>query len=280
MTDNICETAKNSKALFLDLDGTLLDDRKKISERNRLAIDRMLAMGHRVIITTGRPLVSARVQAKALGLTGSGCYLIAYNGGVLFDTEHEKVIYKQTIPLPLIRLVFDEANKRGLHIQTYDDDYVLAEPRCDNEYLRYYSTNFGVPSRIIDSVRSLTQEPVKMLMIDMEDPSRLESMRGWVAEHAGEQLDTFFSSEVFVEIISKGLNKGNALRQMAALLDIPLENTISAGDAGNDLPMIRAAHLGCAMANASDAVKAAAGYITEADNNHDGVAEIIEKFIL
>ena len=280
MTDNICETAKNSKALFLDLDGTLLDDRKKISEKNRLAIDRMLAMGHRVIITTGRPLVSARVQAKALGLTGSGCYLIEYNGGVLFDTEHEKVIYKQTIPLPLIRLVFDEANKRGLHIQTYDDDYVLAEPRCDNEYLRYYSTNFGVPSRIIDSVRSLTQEPVKMLMIDMEDPSRLESMRGWVAEHAGEQLDTFFSSEVFVEIISKGLNKGNALRQMAALLDIPLENTISAGDAGNDLPMIRAAHLGCAMANASDAVKAAAGYITEADNNHDGVAEIIEKFIL
>ena len=269
----------NTKALFLDLDGTLLDDRKQISSGNRSAIDRMLRAGHRVIITTGRPLVSAREQALKLGLTGEGCYLISYNGGVLYDTARETVIYKQTIPLPLIFAVFDEANRRRLHIQTYDDDFVLAEPRCDNAYLHYYSENFSVPYRIIPDVRTLEQEPVKMLMIDQEDPSRLEDMRSWIAANAGDKLDTFFSSSDFIEIISKGLNKGNALRQMASLLDVPMENTIAAGDAGNDLPMIRAAHTGCAMANASDEVKAAADYITKADNNHDGVAEIIDIFV-
>ncbi len=51
------------KALFLDLDGTLLDDAKGIPEKNREAIETMLQKGHSVIITTGRPLSSAITQA-------------------------------------------------------------------------------------------------------------------------------------------------------------------------------------------------------------------------
>ena len=69
------------KALFLDLDGTLLTDDKQIPEGNREAIYRMLEQGHSVIIATGRPLVSAVLQAEKLGLTSRGCYIIAFNGG-------------------------------------------------------------------------------------------------------------------------------------------------------------------------------------------------------
>ena len=101
-----------------------------------------------------------------------------------------------------------------------------------------------------------------------------------MASWGDDVLDTFFSNDQYVEIVSKGLNKGNALLQMAEILGVDRENTISAGDAGNDLQMIEAAGLGCAMSNATDEIKAAAGYITERNNNECGVAEIIDRFIL
>ena len=274
------QTQNAAKALFLDLDGTLLDDKKQVSPRDREAIERMLQQGHHVIIATGRPLSSALVQAEKLGLTGEGCLLIAYNGGILYDTARQQVIHEIRLPLSLVRAVFDEAARRGLHIQTYEGAYVVAEPAGSEACLRYYEHNSGMPWKIVPDVTALSEEPVKMLMIDREGPERLEAMRGWIAEHFGDRLDTFFSSADYVEIVSHGLNKGQAVRQMAGLLGISIEDTIAAGDAENDITMIRAAGVGCAMRNASEAVKAAADYVTEADNNHSGVAEIIRRFIL
>ena len=66
------------KILFTDLDGTLLNDKKEITPGNQEAIDEALAKGHYVVISTGRPLVSARIQAERLGLTKEGCYAITY----------------------------------------------------------------------------------------------------------------------------------------------------------------------------------------------------------
>lgn len=66
----------NSKIFFTDLDGTLLNDRKEITPGNRAAISEALSAGHKIVIATGRPLASARIQAERLGLTGEGCYAI------------------------------------------------------------------------------------------------------------------------------------------------------------------------------------------------------------
>ncbi|MBQ4240380.1 MAG: HAD family hydrolase [Oscillospiraceae bacterium] len=268
------------KALFLDLDGTLLTDDKQIPEGNREAIYRMLEQGHSVIIATGRPLVSAVLQAEKLGLTSRGCYIIAFNGGTLYDSFEKKVIYRLTIPLEIVTKVFAEANKRGIHIQTYRDDKVVVEPAGDDDIVRQYCSKIIVEHEVIPDIRMLDEEPVKMLIIDMNDPAPLEEFRQWVASWGDDVLDTFFSNDQYVEIVSKGLNKGNALLQMAEILGVDRENTISAGDAGNDLQMIEAAGLGCAMSNATDEIKAAAGYITERNNNECGVAEIIDRFIL
>ncbi|MBQ2085822.1 MAG: HAD family hydrolase [Oscillospiraceae bacterium] len=268
------------KALFLDLDGTLLTDDKQIPEGNREAIYRMLEQGHSVIIATGRPLVSAVLQAEKLGLTSRGCYIIAFNGGTLYDSFEKKVIYRSTIPLEIVTKVFAEANKRGIHIQTYRDDKVVVEPAGDDDIVRQYCSKIIVEHEVIPDIRMLDEEPVKMLIIDMNDPAPLEEFRQWVTSWGDDVLDTFFSNDQYVEIVSKGLNKGNALLQMAEILGVDRENTISAGDAGNDLQMIEAAGLGCAMNNATDEIKAAAGYITERNNNECGVAEIIDRFIL
>lgn len=269
----------NKKAIFLDLDGTLLTDEKKITEENRRAIDDALAAGHSVIIATGRPLSSAVLQAEALGLTGEGCYLITFNGGILYDMGNRSVLFKKTISRIDTAAVFEEANQRQIHIQTYEGDHVLVEKRCDDEDVRIYCSLIQIGYRTIDSIRNIKEEPVKLLAIDRRDRDRARAFRDWIVEHFRGTLDSYFSSGQFVEIVPAGMDKGYALRRMAERIGVPLSDTIAVGDEANDLQMIRAAGLGVAMANGTDRVKAAAGYITGRDNNHSGVAEVIRKFM-
>lgn len=270
----------NKKAIFLDLDGTLLTDQKKITEENQRAIDEALEKGHSVIIATGRPLASAVIQAENLGLTGEGCYLITFNGGILYDMGRRKVLFRKTIPVDVVAAVFGEANRRSVHIQTYEGDHVLVEKRCDDEDVRIYCSLINIGYETIDSVRNISEEPVKMLAIDRKDREKVRDFRDWIVEHFKGVLDSYFSSDKFVEIVPAGMDKGNALRQMAGIIGVPVSDTIAVGDEANDLLMIRAAGLGAAMANGTDRVKAAAGYITKHDNNNSGVAEVIRKFML
>ena len=72
------------KLIFLDLDGTALTDDKKLSAGNRKAIDEAMAAGHKIVVTTGRPLASARKQAERHGLAGPGSYIVAFNGGLIY----------------------------------------------------------------------------------------------------------------------------------------------------------------------------------------------------
>ena len=271
---------KRVKALFLDLDGTLLADDKSVPEVNREAIGEMLEKGHKVIIATGRPLSSAVYQARRLGLTARDCYLIAFNGGILYDLGEEREISRWPIPLEVVVRAFDEAERRGLHIQTYRGGKVVTVPRFDEETLQVYCDRILVEKEILPDVRELGEDPCKMLAIDLTDHEALESFHAWLREELGEELDAFFSNPQYLEIVPKGLNKGTAILRMAKLLGIPREDTVAAGDEANDLAMIRAAGVGCAMCNGTEAVKESADYVTELDNNRGGVAEIIRRFIL
>ncbi len=268
------------KAFFTDLDGTLLTDDKEITPGNRSAIDRALALGHKVIVTTGRPLDSAIQQAQRLGLTGEGCYVIAFNGAVIYDMGAQQVVFRQTVPLPLVRQVHEEAARRSIHIQTYDSTHVLVEPRCDDNEIRQYCRTIHTQFRVVPDMDAVTQEPPKMLLINYRSSEELESFRQWLLSWGAGQLDTFFSSPYLLEVVSAGMNKGNALVRLAELLGIPVEDTVSAGDSGNDLSMIQAAGVGVAMCNGTEEIRSAGDYITQRDNNHDAVEEIIEKFVL
>ena len=269
-----------SKALFLDLDGTLLDDSKQITAGNMAAIREALAAGHRIIITTGRPLVSAIIQAENLQLTGPGCYLIAYNGCIHYDMNARRVLEASALSLPLVYKVFEEAGRRGVHIQTYDESKVLVEPRCDNEIVRLYCSRIKMEHSVIPDIRMLKRAPEKMLLIDLNDREPLNQMRDWVLSWGADQLDLYYSSQQYMEIVAKGINKGTAVLRMAEMLGIDYENTYAAGDEANDISMIQSAHTGIAMANAIAEAKEAADYITENDNNHDGIAEVIHRLIL
>ena len=244
---------KNTKILFTDLDGTLLNDEKEVTAGNQAAIDRALEQGHKIVVTTGRPLASGLDIAERIGLTKEGCYVIAFNGGQIYDPFHKKTIYGKTFSKEVAKPLFQEAMDRGLHIQSYSDTQVLSLK--ENRELLFYISGSTVSYKIVPDQEECVN-PLK------------GTVRG------------FFSTENFLEIVPDGVSKGVAVKWLCEYLDIPLENSVAAGDAPNDMEMLQAACVGAVMKNAYEGMDRYATYVTERDNNHDGVAEIIEKFIL
>ena len=267
------------RMLFMDLDGTLLDDHEQITPGNRQALERALEWGHGVIITTGRPLKSALIQAQKLGLDKPGCYTIAYNGAVIYDWEKQAQIFGRTLDIPTVLDIFDYVNPQGFHLQTYDTWDVLVEPKGDDAIVRKYCNRILMDFRVIQDVHTdLVEEPVKVLIIETEDREKILQLQANLEDRFAGKVDTFFSNPTYLEVVPKGMNKGEAVKMLCRMLNVPIENAVSVGDAANDLSMIQAAGIGVAMANGTDEVKAVANYITICDNNHDGIAEVVERF--
>ena len=86
------------KILFLDLDGTLLNSSREVSPGNRAALEQALSLGHKVVINTGRPLHSAIIQNDRLGFHQDGCYVVSFNGGMIYDAYQEKLVYSHCLP--------------------------------------------------------------------------------------------------------------------------------------------------------------------------------------
>ena len=267
------------RMLFMDLDGTLLDDRSQITPGNRAALDAALERGHGVIITTGRPLKSAMDQARKLRLDKAGCYLIAYNGAMIYDWEKQEQLFARTLDIPTVLEIFDFVNPQGFHLQTYDTWQVLVEPKGDDAIVRGYCDRILMDFRVIGDVHTdLREEPVKVLVIELERLDAIRQLQKDIEARFAGRVDTFFSNPTYLEVVPAGMNKGEAVKMLCRLLNVPIENAVAVGDAANDLSMIIAAGTGVAMANGTDEVKAVANYITTCDNNHDGIAEVVERF--
>ena len=268
------------KVLFLDMDGTTLNDQHEIPEENLKAMEEAARAGHDVVVTTGRPEASAKNLMAKYCLDQVGCrYVIANNGGTILDYQTGEILFSTGLPLPWVKELVEEARRQDVFIQTYAGDRVVAEK--EDEGLDYYAKKNGMERLVVPDIMAvLEREPGKALLIDMHDHERLEKYKAAMENWSLGKVEMYFSSREFLEVVPRGINKGNAVRAYCEMFHIPVSDTIAAGDEQNDLPMILAAGVGCAMANAVDEVKAGADYITENDNNHSAVAEIIRKFML
>ncbi|MBP5763085.1 MAG: HAD-IIB family hydrolase, partial [Lachnospiraceae bacterium] len=130
-----------------------------------------------------------------------------------------------------------------------------------------------------DIAGNLTEDPCKVIAIELHDADKLERFKQAVDEKYGDVFTTCYSNPYYLEIYMKESGKGSAVKRLAEYLDVPISNTYAAGDEMNDISMIEAAGCGIAMINASDEVKAHADVITKTDNNRDGLAELIRSAI-
>lgn len=276
--------ALNTKILFTDLDETLLSVSKRISERTRDKIVEMLSKGNHLILSSGRSTNSILNVLETLGIQESGLdgrvYAAAYNGAVLYDCGSHEVMEQYDVPIPVAQTIFDKAMRRGIHIQTYTDTHIVSS--ADDKEIAFYTGTIKMPyivGRQLD--KELVHAPAKLLAIDLDDRAKLEALRREIEEsELGAAVTCAFSNSHYLEFYNKKAGKGNALVNFCRALRVHVKNSVAAGDEENDIPMIEAAGVGVCMANGNPVVKKCADYITVQDNNHDGIVEIIDRFIL
>lgn len=272
-------TGQPKKLFFTDLDDTLLNTQKDVTEENREAIRAALAGGHRITLTSGRPLSTSLPYVEKLGLNRPGCCLICFNGAVIYDCFQKEVLYSNPVNRRDAVLVFREAKKAGLHCHTYDSTGMVTakhDPETD-----WYVERTGISVKVDPDIPASLKEPLyKLILIDPANPSRLEQFRRQMAQAGENHVDFFYSCPELLECVSSGVSKGSAIQWLVKYFGASINATVAVGDSENDIPMLRAVHTGCAMANASGICKDAADYITKQDCNHSGVAEVLRKFVI
>ena len=129
-------------------------------------------------------------------------------------------------------------------------------------------------------VNVVVKPPIKVNIITPFEHSGLVDFRTEMRKTTEGKLFDVFSKPEMLEFSHMKSNKGDAVRFMADFYKVPVADTIAVGDEENDCPMIEAAGVGVAMANASQVAKDIADYVTVNENNHSGITEVIEKFVL
>lgn len=267
------------KAVFMDLDNTLLDSQKKVSEEDRRALSEGASQGHYMVLCSGRPLPTVLPLVRDLGLDHSENYLICYNGALIYDCGRGVPVYQKPMEMAAVKTIFREADKLGIHCHTYDSTHLLTRS-MDRETELYMSLT-GIAQRSIPTLPdNLPEPPYKVLAISLEHHDRLEQLRKNVLHKIPDRVNAFLSSPDFLEFVTAGVDKGTGIHRLCRILNLPIENTIGIGDSENDIPMLNVTGLSCCMANGSEACKKAADYITKNDCDHSGVAEVIHKFVL
>ncbi len=267
------------KLLFTDLDGTLLNNKSQVSPGTKAFLDEFLHAGNKLILSSGRPLLSVLEVKEKAGLTQSGIFLTCSNGTQIYDCDRSRSILEKRLPLSYISYLQDQAMQFHLHIQTYRSDAIVS-PAEDAE-VTYYRQKIHLPLVVSPVLRdALTEGPFKMLAISLDDPEKLESFRQSISAWSENRIRTIYSNHMYLELFDWDAGKGNAVRFLCDYFHVPLSDAYAAGDADNDISMITAAGTGIAMQNATDRVKQQADVITDLDNEHDGLADTMRRLLL
>ncbi|SFL66110.1 hypothetical protein SAMN03159341_108111 [Paenibacillus sp. 1_12] len=261
------------KMLAIDIDDTLINDRKEITEGTKLALEKALAQGVTVTLATGRMYASAKQMAAQLGLNVP---LITYQGSLVKNSEDGATIYERTVPSEAAHHIFEYCERNRLHLQTYLEDILYVQ--ADNDKSRDYAALSKIPYTVYPEFRELADKPsTKLLIID--DPGRLDEVAVELRNEIGHLVHITKSKPHFLEIVNREGTKGHAIRFLAERFGYDMSEVMAIGDSWNDHEMLEAAGFGVAMGNAVDSLKEIADYVT-LSNNEDGVKHVVEKFVL
>lgn len=266
-----------SKILVLDLDGTLTNDEKKITPKTKEALESMLEQGHRVVLASGRPTIGVLPVAHELHLERYDSYILSYNGGSILNCKTKEVIYSQTLPDDIVPELFALADQIDMGMMTYNEAGIVANLHHDEFMELEAMINHLKLQHFEKPLEQLSGAVNKCLgTVAVEKAPQVEEQ---FIEHFCDRISVSRSEPFFIELVPKGIDKAASLAKLCELLGCTKEDMIACGDGFNDLSMIQYAGLGVAMENAQSPVKEAADYIT-LSNNEDGIAHVIEKFIL
>lgn len=265
--------------IVLDLDGTLTNRDKVITPRTKEALMELQRRGKKIVLASGRPTVGVLPLARELELEKYGSYILSFNGGRITDCKTGEVIFQRVLPLESNEKIIHLSEEERVGILTYSPDgKVLYTNQADSPYAKLeQKINHMEIEQVDDMAARITYEVPKFLMID--DGDFLAMVEPRVKAAMGKNFSVYRSEPFFLEVLPRGIDKAASLERLLAILGLNREQMIACGDGYNDLTMIQYAGLGVAMENAVLPVRKAADYITRS-NNEDGVACVVEKFML
>lgn len=256
------------KLIATDMDGTLLTDDKKINKIDADAIKLATANGIKFILATGRMYEAAKPFADALQLDVP---LISYNGALVKGSKKGEVLFESFMNSDLCYEVLQYCRKQNLHVQAYWGGEVYTDTLNDDS--RWYSKIINKP--VIEIGERLFTEKHKVYkLLIMTDPDSINDVWLDLSQRFTGRIDLTSSAQNFLEVVTPGINKWNAVKQVAESWHIHPSEIMCIGDSLNDLSMVENAKVGVAVANAHEKVRFHAKHIV-ADNNHGGVAEAI-----
>lgn len=281
--------------LALDLDGTLLDARGQISERNRVAIDNARELGVHVALVTGRRFRDSRPVALELGLDVP---LISHNGALTKHAATLQTVSVLPLPLAAARDALRVGRATGADALLSDDyeglgvlvyDHIRGGNSAANRYLtwarRIHGDEEGAHAvQHVDSLEDyLDHDPIHLAFSGgCEEMDQLEEILKAELGSTVKILSTKYLEQDFtlIDIVNPAASKGAGVAAAAAELGVSREEIMAVGDNYNDLEMLLFAGTGVVMANAPLSLREIAGLHPTASNREDGVALAIEQFIL
>ena len=280
---------KDIRIVSLDLDGTLLDSQKRLSEANRAALEEAAAKGVHIVPTTGRFFGMMPQAIRDLPFVR---YAITINGAQVFDRETGDAIVREEIPLDMALEILGLLDGYDIIYDCYRSNWgwmteslqdKAEEYATDAHYVKMVREFRNPVPDLKEHLKSTAAEgDVQKIMLFARNAPGSDAVTKAIAEAVAERFPSIKATSSTwnnLELNIATAHKGNALGRFAEHLGLTLDNCMALGDGTNDLTMIEAAGLGVAMSNAHPLVLAAADHVT-VSNDEDGVAKAIRDFVL
>lgn len=260
------------KAVFSDIDGTLLNDQHIMTENTQLSIQNLLKNDIKFVLISGR---SPSGIFSVLNTYKFKCPIIAYSGAIILD-ENKNIIYEKGMTIESATKIIEFIKKLNfnltLNIFTFDD--WITENRNDPQVKEEEKAS-GIES-IEGDINSLQKGQIIHDILCMCHPDEILEIEEKIANKFPE-FTVVKSSKTYLEIMMNGVNKAKAASYLCNLWNIDMKDVLAFGDNYNDIEMLESAGHGILMGNAPENIKNRIKNVT-LDNNHDGLAFALKKY--
>ncbi|MEY8371527.1 Cof-type HAD-IIB family hydrolase [Aerococcaceae bacterium 50-4] len=262
------------KLIAFDIDGTLVNSKKEVTPATKEALHKLHEAGIHVVISSGRPYKGVLLNADLVGREIVP-FVSCFNGGLVKEVATEDTVFAHTLTNDELQSWVKLAKDNELDVHAHDDQHVLVQETPRDQYVDVESTLNEMPIKTVDFFDGEITAPKVMITAE---PGKLDAFIATLDPELFEKYSIMKSEPFFLEIMPKGVDKGEALAKLAESLGIDQSETMAFGDQANDLSMIKWAGCGVAMGNAIDEMKEHAQYVT-ASNDEEGIAKALEELV-
>ena len=274
------------KAIVLDIDGTLLNTGKIISEKTKQALIAAQEEGIKVILASGRPTTGMLELAEQLEMTKYEGFLVSYNGARVTDCLTKEVLFNQAMSIETGQAILEHLKNFDVIPMIDKEDYLYVNDVYSGmldlhdgafNIIEYEARGGNFKLSEIDDLAAFATFPINKILIAAQ-PEYLQKIAPALHAPFDEIVTAAFSAPFYFEFTDKGIDKAKALNTVFPEMGIHSENIIAFGDGHNDRSIIEYAGIGVAMGNAVDALKEIADDVT-LSCDEDGIAAGLEKYL-